>query len=118
MAIAGDRDDTIWLAGLLEGEGCFDLHKGRYPRIRLGMTDRDVVGRAAVLMGSRVRSTLRPAPFKSTWHTEVSGNRAALLMRSLLPHMGTRRSQRIADVLGTAGGAAVPGPTLTQPPGY
>lgn len=54
-----NHDDTIWLAGLLEGEGTFDLHRGKYPRVRVGMTDRDVVGRAATLMDTRVRPTSR-----------------------------------------------------------
>lgn len=116
------RDDLVWLAGLLEGEGTFDLHRGRYPRIRLGMTDRDVVGRAATLLGSRVRVSLRAAPMTATWHTEVSGTRAAALMELLLPLMGARRSSRIATILGhyRLGGdwqhAAMPGPRITRPP--
>jgi hypothetical protein len=94
--------DLVWLAGLLEGEGCFDLHRGRYPRIRLGMTDRDVVERAADLMETRVRIALHPAPIQASWHTETSGTNAVRLMRLLLPHMGTRRSAKIATVLGHA----------------
>lgn len=116
------RDDLIWLAGLLEGEGTFDLHRGRYPRIRVGMSDRDVVGRAATLMGSSVRLSLKPAPMKAMFHAEVSGTRAADLMRALLPHMGARRSAKIAEVLGHASLDPVlnrngtPGPRLTRPP--
>lgn len=113
------RDDLIWLAGLLEGEGTFDLHKGRYPRIRLGMTDRDVVGRAATLLGARVRLSLHAAPKSATWHTEISGARAAEIMAQILPHMGARRSARIATVLGHAslvGKGVKPGPKITRPP--
>ncbi len=84
--IHGDREDLVWLAGLLEGEGTFDLHRGRYARIRLGMTDRDVVGRAATIMGSRIRLSLRAAPAQPTWHTEISGERAAAIMRPRLRH--------------------------------
>lgn len=97
-----NREDLLWLAGLLEGEGSFDLHKGRYPRIRLGMTDRDVVGRAATLMGTKVRTTLRPAPWTATFHTEVSGARAEAILWDLLPLMGARRSSKIATILGHA----------------
>lgn len=116
------RDDLVWLAGLLEGEGTFDLHRDRYPRIRLGMTDRDVVGRAATLMGSRVRLSLRPAPMKATWHTEVSGARAAEIMEYLLPLMGARRSSKIATILGhyrlspAVASASMPGPRISRPP--
>lgn len=126
--IYGNRDDLLWLAGLLEGEGSFDAHRGKYPRIRLAMTDRDVVGRAASLMGSEFRLALHPAPAKATWHTELSGEKAAEIMREILPFMGTRRSQRIADVLGVAHFRVVeklglpirsstPGPRVGRPAG-
>ena len=118
--IHGSDTDTIWLAGLLEGEGAFDLHRGKYPRIRVGMTDRDVVGRAATLLGAKVRLSLRAAPAQATWHAEVSGTRATEIMRELLPHMGSRRSGKIATVLAHAtlgGKASAPGPVLTRPPG-
>ena len=117
-SINGNALDLVWLAGLLEGEGAFDLHRERYPRIRLGMTDRDVVERAAALIGSRVRLSLRPAPAQATWHTEVSGVRAAEVMRLLLPFMGTRRSGKIATVLGhqalrgAKATASTPGPRV------
>lgn len=115
-----NRDDLIWLAGLLEGEGTFDLHRGRYPRIRVGMSDRDVIGRAATLMGARVRLSLKPAPNAAMWHAEVSGTRALALMMDLLPHMGARRSAKIASVIGHAtlapGSNGAPGPKITRPP--
>lgn len=109
------RDDVIWLAGLLEGEGTFDLHRGKYPRVRVGMTDRDVVGRAATLMGSRVTSRFHKAPFQATWHAEVTGEKAEEIMAAILPHMGSRRSGRIASILGHAGSDRRPRPT--RPPG-
>lgn len=117
-----NRDDLIWLAGLLEGEGTFDAQRGKYPRIRVGMTDRDVVGRAATLMGTRVRLSLKASPQKPTWHAEIQGPKAADLMETLLPYMGARRSAAIAQVLGNyrlraSGKAVQPGPAITRPPG-
>ncbi|MEV0267738.1 hypothetical protein AB0H43_03100 [Hamadaea sp. NPDC050747] len=111
------RDDVMWLAGLLEGEGTFDLHRGRYPRVRVEMVDRDVIGRAATLLGTSVRVTLKRKPFKSTWHAEVSGTRAEAVMRALLPHMGARRSARIAEVLGHAPNTDKSAPAISRPPG-
>lgn len=122
-AIHGDRDDLLWLAGLLEGEGSFDAHRGRYARVRLGMTDRDVVGRAATLMDATIRLTLKEAPASPTWHTELSGPRAEAIMTAILPHMGTRRSQRIAEVLSAVAyyrgheRQSLPGPAVTRPAG-
>jgi len=121
--IHGDRDDLLWLAGLLEGEGAFDAHRGKYARIRLAMTDRDIVGRAASLMDSTIRLSLHPAPNKPTWHTEISGARAEGIMREVLPHMGARRSAKIAEVLAVAAYRkapefkSTPGPLVTRPAG-
>jgi len=124
-AVHGDRDDLLWLAGLLEGEGSFDAHRGKYPRIRVAMTDRDVVGRAASLMDTKLRLSLHPAPNKATWHSEISGPRAAAIMREILPHMGARRSAKIAEILGVSAfrhvtvgkNASTPGPQVTRPAG-
>lgn len=116
-------EDRLWLAGLLEGEGCFDLHRGKYPRVRVGMTDRDVVGRVATLFGSKVRLSLKARPNAAMWHAEVSGTKAARVMREVLPHMGARRSAKIAEILGwshfpeeAARGAGTPGPRIVRPP--
>lgn len=122
-----DREDVIWLAGLLEGEGTFDLHRGKYARVRVAMTDRDVVGRAATLLGARVRLSLKPAPYQATWHAEVSGEKAVEVMQAVLPFMGSRRSGKIASILGAAAlGQTVtprretvtskPGPQMVRPP--
>lgn len=118
-----DLEDKIWLAGLLEGEGCFDLHRGKYPRVRVGMSDRDVVGRAATLFGSKVRLSLKPRPNSAMWHAEISGSKAERVMNEILPYMGARRSAKIAEILGwahfpetVARGAGTPGPRIVRPP--
>ena len=49
-----DSKDLYWLAGLLEGEGCFSSHrKSGYPSIVLQSSDKDIVKRAALLCGGR-----------------------------------------------------------------
>lgn len=116
------REDLVWLAGLCEGEACFDMQKRKYPRIRIGMTDRDVVGRAATLMGTGVRLSLKARPHAPMWHAELQGERAAALMEDLLPLMGARRSGDIASILGTyrlarSGERVMPGPSISRPPG-
>lgn len=109
--------EAVWLAGLLEGEGAFDVSKGAYPRVRLAMTDRDTVSRAAALMGTTVRLSLHDGT-QPLWHTETTGTVAARVMRTVLPYMGTRRSQQIASALSTAAfrehpdRARLPGPRL------
>lgn len=112
-----DKEDVIWLAGLSEGEATFDLHRGKYPRMRIGMTDRDTIGRAATLMGCRVTLRYPTNPkHQATWHAEISGPKAIEVMNKILPHMGSRRSGTIATILGRAGQRASK-PKPTRPPG-
>jgi hypothetical protein len=94
-----------WLAGLLEGEGCFS--KVGY-RVREGlgtvaifvnMTDRDVIEKAAALLGSKVVTFPRPPGYKPQWRTLLYGDRAAGWMMTLLPLMGKRRRARITALL-------------------
>ena len=91
--------EIAWLAGLLEGEGCFRLSNGRYPSIWLGMTDEDVVRKAATFLQSKVYITLRKVPRKTVFTAFISGARARDLMKELLPYMGERRSAKITEVL-------------------
>jgi len=95
-----DRDDLIWLAGLLEGEGWFGCRQSGYPRVSIEATDRDVVGRAAMLMEGTVRARMpRRVNTSPTYVCEVGGELAVEVMQALLPHMGARRSSRIMQIL-------------------
>lgn len=94
-----------WVAGLLEGEGCFTIH--RHPRkapvVELSMTDRDAVERVAEFFShgnittdvSHDRSTRR----KRRWRWSLYGKRAAAAMYQLYPHLCERRRARIVEVL-------------------
>jgi hypothetical protein len=107
--------EIVWLAGLLEGEGAFDVSKGAYPRVRLAMTDRDTVERAAALMGCKVRLSYHGKPASPTWHAEVTGTRASIIMTAILPYMGTRRSQQIAKALSVEAFRIQPGARSSLP---
>ena len=85
--------EIAWLAGLLEGEGCFALCKRNHPSIRLGMNDEDVVTHAAILLGSRAYR------YKTTWLTRVNGVVAIQWMMTLYPYFGKRRRSVVADVI-------------------
>jgi len=115
------REDLVWLAGVTEQGGAIDVHRGRFPRLRYSSTDRDTVGRIATLIGAKVRVSLKPAPYPASWHTELSGAKAAKVMRQLLPLLGARRSAEVAKALGayelgTARARKVPAPAIHRPP--
>lgn len=120
----------VWLAGLLEGEGCFSLQHYRggkrtskhyaLPSIELGMNDRDVVLRAGLLLGGnqkKPRKRVQRPPHKPAFVWRVNGSRAVHVMKRLLPHMGSRRSKRIVGLVrayerstGPNGGRGYQGP--------
>jgi DNA-binding transcriptional regulator YiaG len=92
-----------WLAGLLEGEGSFlkaPPSSPNCPRISLEMTDKDIVERAASLMGGKaVRRILKNTLWKPTYRVIIKGSRAAAIMRVLYPEMGMRRRAQIDAAL-------------------
>lgn len=96
--------EAAWLAGLLDGEGCFDAPKGN-PRIRVKMTDLDVVIRAADLMGatthgavdSRLRVDGRPR--SRLLVAQVTGKKALDVMHAILPYLGSRRSAKVTEII-------------------
>lgn len=104
--------DLAWLSGLLEGEGSFlAIVKTRRPRngeawqqsyfkIQVGMTDEDVIAKAATLMGAGYwggkpeKARLRPI-----FATAVTGGKAEALAQDLLPHLCSRRKEQIETAL-------------------
>ena len=105
--LENEHDETIWLAAILEGEGCFDSWKAksqkRYPRIRIVMTDEDVVARAAGIIGNGYHRIHTPFQKERGWQpkyeVQTTGENARRLMRRVLPYMGKRRSEKIVSLL-------------------
>jgi hypothetical protein len=90
----------------LEGEGTFLKPVPSSPRlviVRVSMTDRDVVARAAHLMGVGVASFKPKNPkHQPVWIATVKGTRARELMLTLKPLMGERRRSQIDAALTAA----------------
>lgn len=96
-----DVKQIAWMAGLLEGEGSFGMREqSNSPCIQLAMTDRDVVERAALLLGSnlRVHSDKR-GNRKACWQTRPHGYRAIGWMLTVYSFMGERRRAKIREVM-------------------
>lgn len=93
------REDAAWLAGLLDGEGCFDAPRNN-PRVRVKMSDLDVVLRAADLMDAKTYMDTPTNPaHKPCMVAQITGDRAASIMRAVLPWLGARRSQKATDLI-------------------
>lgn len=102
------REEIIWLAGLLEGEGTFfcaaPTHRRPGIRVKLEMTDEDIVKRAAVLVpcATKVRACRARCDSWSTTYVKCwNGADAEYIMRAVLPYMGERRSAKIRECLAT-----------------
>jgi len=102
--------EWAWLAGLLEGEGCFTLRKSkkgtpRWPMIQLGMNDADVVKHAMEIAGvgqAREEERVRAGVSKTFYKWDVTRSEdAVMVMRRILPYMGERRSERIHECIKT-----------------
>src|SRR6266851_166503 len=102
--------ELAWLAGLLEGEGSFGFGVIKRPdrqsdtsyiRVRLSMTDHDVIQRAANLTGAPVCGPYRgkSGKDKPIWCADVPGYKAEIIMRQILPFMGERRTAQITKAL-------------------
>ena len=71
-----------------------------YPLVQVNMTDRDVIERVALVFRTKVFVGKPIPPSKLTYYrAAVQGKRAVSIMREILPFMGLRRSQKIADVI-------------------
>ena len=99
-------DNLSWLAGLLEGEGCFFVgkrdKKSPYWRIcvQLIMTDEEPVAKAAGIMGTTYSlSSRRTKGDKKIYRTVLYGKRAIALMLSIRDLMCARRQQKIQQCL-------------------
>lgn len=86
--------DAMWLSGLLEGEGSFCI-SDNVPRLVLQMTDKDIVERAAMLMGSKVWKHPPTSSGKEVWACGRAGLSAIEWMRVLRPYLGYRRQEQI-----------------------
>lgn len=104
-------ESAAWLAGLIEGEGSFELRVDkRYPNakpcvsVRIKMSDEDVVRRAADVMGiDQARVSAHPdnrsGRYSDMFEVRAYSANAVRTMRAVRPHMGARRGARIDECL-------------------
>lgn len=91
-----------WVAGILEGEGSFFMlrnHVGgriyRYPRVVVGMSDRDTIERVAVLWNTKVGSVVNKRGNLMIHRAGLTGRRAIRWMMTIYPLMSQRRQAAI-----------------------
>ncbi len=102
-----------WVAGLIEGEGCFTIKKSKrkngfscQPQLKVSMTDEDVVRRLASLIpvGNVLRAGRKTKGGKDVWMWTLTNSQALIdLMIVIRLLMGERRRERIDFILAHSG---------------
>jgi len=102
------ENELHWLAGFLEGEGCFswvrpsqsNRRKHGAPMITATSTDEDIIRRVASMLCTTVlRQEPRAEKYKAVYSTRAYSAAAAGYMMELYPLMGLRRQQKIREIL-------------------
>lgn len=96
--------DAAYIAGLFEGEACFDANNG-YPRIRIQMTDLDVIEHVKLICGGgKITESnfnkKRNSKWKTAWGLHINKREEVeSILRAILPYMGSRRTKKIEELL-------------------
>ncbi len=99
--------DIAWGAGLFEGEGYLSLNGSssitpRTPLLGIGMTDEDVIRKFRDLFVPGVHIyeyQPKNAAYKRSYQIKVVGKRAVGLMLTFFSFLGSRRRERIKELL-------------------
>lgn len=93
--------EYAWAEGLLEGEAYFGLYEPtQYPRIKVEMTDLDVLERLQSIFGGNINPTKKRNPkWKDTWNWTLNGDEAVKCLRSIVNNMCSRRKEKISWIL-------------------
>ena len=86
-----------WIAGIVEGEGCFGYWKT--PVIRVHMTDFDIIDRLSAYFKVNINRLDRKGNRKVSYSVSLYGKDAIGWMLTLWPLMGIRRRSKIEEVL-------------------
>ncbi len=97
------ENEIAYVAGLLEGEGCFDYNASnvRYPRVRCESTDRDVIYWLRDVIGGRVHTPTKQQPHHKQSYMWVLNGREKVepLLRDILPWLKSRRAAKVRLLL-------------------
>lgn len=103
-----NREEIAWLAGLIEGEGCFSLRKDKgvnYLTFSISMTDKDVIESAASVFPvgtlglSHIKQNAKLGkPPLHIWRVQ-SQKEVYALMIAIYPWLGESRKSKIRELI-------------------
>mgnify|MGYP001563262373 CR=1 FL=1 len=86
--------DIIWLAGYLEGEGCFQSR----PSIQVATTDPDVARKVRNILNGTLHGPYDRGK-KPVWYIALPGPRSIGWMMTIYTFLGQRRQEKIRGIL-------------------
>jgi hypothetical protein len=96
-------EDIYWVAGILEGEGCFSFDNKYGRKVTVNMTDEDIILRlqAATGLGRVYGPYNHSNGAHKVYYRWVVADRPSLarLLLAVYPLMGTRRQAKIATLV-------------------
>ena len=92
------KDDLIYLAGIVDGEGCVSVTyktKARHERIRLTVsnTDRNLIDWLTSRVGGSVSKNQPKGNRKPAYHWEIYSSKAFIVLTLLLPYLKLKKRQ-------------------------
>lgn len=99
---ASIRDDILWVAGFLEGEGCFGMNSptARCATISAAQVDKEPLARLRTFLGGSIRSKNGRGKNHSDHYVwQISGKRARGVMMTLYSLLSTRRKEAVRKAL-------------------
>ena len=95
------REDIAWVAGLLEGEGCFRVKRqNRALEVSCAMSDQDTIGRLHRIAGGNLQTPYQRENRKKIYPWCLSKREDVVdLISTLRPFMSARRAERIDEML-------------------
>lgn len=100
--VRSKREEYIWAAGIIEGEGCFTLHTGQ-PYLLLDMTDKDVIeSLKEVFPFGNLRGPYlhkNKENNKPRWRFDAYGKKAYAIAMIVFPFLKQRRQDKIKELI-------------------
>lgn len=99
-----NENETYWVAGFLEGEGCFSLHNKNRTSIKIGVNsiDLDVIEHIKVITNNnnKISTVRKSGNRKNQYRIHWYGNKALDLAKNIQNLMGERRGRKIEEITG------------------
>lgn len=96
--------DEGWIAGILEGEGCFLRSQKGHITLQVRMTDADTMQRLGSLLGGVARRVHPPSWQRRGWQAQyelrINGGRAVQIMQEHYSRLSQRRKEQIDRATG------------------